>query len=56
MPVSLGVFDRREMLFGVEPGDEVLETLISELCLVVSDERLWYLELRKYVFVIQWEN
>ena len=38
------MFDRDEVLLGVELGDGALETLISKLHLIVSDEHLWYPE------------
>ena len=50
------MFDRGEILLGVESGDEVLETLIGELCFVVGDERSWYSELGKYVSLVETED
>ena len=56
LPVSLGVFDRGEMMFGVELGDEVLKILIGELCPIVCDERLWYFEPSKYISLVETED
>ena len=47
------MFDGREVLFGAELGDELLEALVSELRPVVSDERLWYAETGKHVLFVE---
>ena len=44
------------MLLGIESGNEVPETLIGELCLVVSDERSRYSEPGKYVSLVEMED
>ena len=56
LPVGLRMLDRGEVLLGAELGDEVLETLIGELHPVVGDERLWYLELGKYVSLVKTQD
>ena len=53
LSVGLRVFDGHEVLFGAELGDEVLETLIGELCPVFGDERLYYAESGKYVSFVE---
>ena len=37
LPVGLRVLDRGEMLFGSQFGDEVLESVVDELGVVVGD-------------------
>ena len=54
--VGLRVFNQGEVLLGVELGDEVLETLICELCPVVSDEPLWFPESAKYVSLVKMQD
>ena len=44
------------MLLGAELGDEVFETLIDELCLIVDHERLWYPKLGEYVLFVETED
>ena len=44
------------MLLGAKFSDKVLETLISELHPVVSDERLWYLESGKHISLVEMED
>ena len=49
LPVGLRVFDGREVLFGAELGDKVLEALVSEQRPVVNNTCLWYAESEKHV-------
>ena len=53
MPIGLRVFDGREVLFGAELGDELMEALVTDLHPVVSDECLWYAESRKHVLFVE---
>ena len=47
------MFNEREMLFGAEFGNKVLEALVSELCPIVGDERLWYTESGNHVSFVE---
>ena len=54
--VSLRMFNGCDVMFSVELGDTLLETLIGELCPVVSDERLWYAKSGKHVSIVEMED
>ena len=56
LPVGLGVLDRGKMLLSGELGNEVLETLVGELCAIVCDEHSWYPKSSEHVSFVKMED
>ena len=47
------MFDGREVLFGIKLGNELLESLVSELRPIIGNECLWYAESGKHVSFVE---